>query len=63
MDMLDWCCLTAHHRMISREAGLNDTTSKCTGVPSYEDCIEHVDVIVGVAVVKGNRNRCSSLYR
>ena len=41
--------------MISREAGLNDTASKCTGVPSYEDCIDtsmssRIDLIV-----KGNQ--------
>ena len=31
---------------ISREAGLNDTTCKCTGVPPIEDRIEHVDGIM-----------------
>jgi len=36
MKMLDWCCLTAHHRMISREAGLNGMASRCTGVPSMK---------------------------
>ena len=41
--------------MISREAGLNDTTSKCTGVPSYEDCIDTSMSSGNDLIVKGNQ--------
>ena len=41
--------------MISREAGLNDTASKCTGVPSYEDCIDTSMSSRNDLIVKGNQ--------
>ncbi len=41
--------------MISREAGLNDTTSKCTGVPS-KSIVSNTSMSSGDdLVVKGNR--------
>ncbi|WP_421369169.1 hypothetical protein, partial [Agrobacterium tumefaciens] len=41
--------------MISREAGLNDTTSKCTGVPSKR-IVSNTSMSSGDdLVVKGNR--------